>query len=413
MKNNSSAISKSDAGLSRLINKETKRQQETLNLIASENFAPVPVRELVGSVLANKYSEGYPGRRYYPGNAVVDEIEVLAQRRALAAFKLGSNWHANVQPYSGSPANLAVYLGLMKPGEKLLGMALSAGGHLTHGHKVNASGIIFKSVSYGVDPKTGLIDYREVEHIAKREKPKIIVSGLTAYPRTIDFKKFGAIAEKVGAWHLADISHIAGLVAAGLHQPPFLYADVVTTTTHKILRGPRGAVIFVKKELAEKIDRAVFPGLQGGPHDNVTAAIAYTFGQAATAGYKNYAKLVLENAKALARVLHKEGFTLATGGTDNHLLLLDLRPLGLSGQEAERTLERAGIIANRNSLPGDTSPFKPSGIRLGTPALTTRGLKPHDMARVARWISRLLIGDENLGKVGREVKNFLIKYPIA
>ena len=407
------SANKKDHILAKLVAAEDKRQAETLDLIPSENIAPRAVREFVGSVLMNKYSEGYPGKRYYPGNAIVDEIEILAQSRALKAFRLNANWQVNVQPYSGSPANLAVYLGLMKPGEKLLGMALSAGGHLTHGHKVSASGIIFKSVSYGVDPKTGLIDYREVERIAKSEKPKIIISGLTAYPRRIDFEKFGRIAKKVGAYHVADISHIAGLVAAGLHQSPFPYADVVTTTTHKILRGTRGAVIFAKKELAEKIDRAVFPGLQGGPHDNVTAAIAYAFGQAATAGYKKYAKLVLENAKELVRVLKKEGFTLATGGTDNHLLLLDLRPLGLAGTDAEKYLERAGIIANRNSLPGDISPFRPSGIRLGTPAITTRGLKPHDMARVARWISRIFISGENPEAVGCEVKRFLIKYPIA
>ena len=407
------SANKKDHILAKLVAAEDKRQAETLDLIPSENIAPRAVREFVGSVLMNKYSEGYPGKRYYPGNAIVDEIEILAQSRALKAFRLNANWQVNVQPYSGSTANLAVYLGLMKPGEKLLGMALSAGGHLTHGHKVSASGIIFKSVSYGVDPKTGLIDYREVERIAKSEKPKIIISGLTAYPRRIDFEKFGRIAKKVGAYHVADISHIAGLISAGLHQSPFPYADVVTTTTHKILRGPRSAVIFSRKELAERIDRAVFPGLQGGPHDNVTAAIAYAFGQAATAGYKKYAKLVLENAKELVRVLKKEGFTLATGGTDNHLLLLDLRPLGLAGTDAEKYLERAGIIANRNSLPGDISPFRPSGIRLGTPAITTRGLKPHDMARVARWISRIFISGENPEAVGCEVKRFLIKYPIA
>src|SRR3989344_342163 len=398
--------------LTKLVAAEEKRQAETLDLIPSENIAPRAVRELVGSVLMNKYSEGYPGKRYYPGNAFFDKIELLAQKRACKAFRLNARWQVNVQPYSGSPANLAVYLGLMKPSEKLLGMALSAGGHLTHGHKVSASGIIFKSVSYGVDPKTDLIDYKEVERIAKREKPKVIVSGLTAYPRAIDFAQFGRIAKKVGAYHVADISHIAGLVAAGLHQSPFPYADVVTTTTHKILRGPRGAIIFSRKELAERIDRAVFPGLQGGPHDNVTAAIAYTFGQVATASYKKYAKLVLENAKALARVLQKEGFTLATGGTDNHLMLIDLRPLGLAGTDAAKYLERAGIIANRNSLPGDISPFSPSGLRLGTPAVTARGLEPKEMQKIADWISRLLIGGENPEAVRREVRVLLKKFPM-
>ncbi|OHA01359.1 MAG: serine hydroxymethyltransferase [Candidatus Sungbacteria bacterium RIFCSPHIGHO2_02_FULL_49_12] len=406
-------IKRSDLALARLLRAEEFRQARSLDLIASENFASAEVRLLVGSVLMNKYSEGYPGKRYYPGNAIVDQVETLAIERAKKSFGLGKNWHANVQPYSGSPANIAVYLGLAKPGDKILGMRLAAGGHLTHGHKVNASGIFFNSVSYEVNQSTGLINYKEVERIAVKEKPRVIVSGLTAYPRRIDFRKFGAIAKKVGSYHLADISHIAGLVAAGLHPSPFLHADVVTTTTHKILRGPRGAVIFCKKELAEKIDRAVFPGLQGGPHDNTTAAVAYTFGRVATPAYRAYAKHVLENAKTLARVLIKEGFVLATGGTDNHMLLLDLKPLGISGLDAEKFLECAGIIANRNSLPGDASPFRPSGIRMGTPAITTRGMKSEDMVTIATWISRILIGGENPEKVGREIQTFLKKFPVS
>ncbi|MBI2097117.1 MAG: serine hydroxymethyltransferase [Candidatus Sungbacteria bacterium] len=418
----SKRLKKADPAVANILAQEILRQEETLDLIASENIASPEVRELVGSVLANKYSEGYPGRRYYPGNVNVDAIETLAQNRARKAFHLNQAWHVNVQSYSGSPANIAVFLGLMKPGEKLMGMALASGGHLTHGHKVSASGILFRSVAYGVDQKTGLIDYNEVERIAQKEKPRLIVSGLTAYPRAIDFKKFGAIAKKVGAYHVADISHIAGLIAAGLHPSPFPYADVVTTTTHKILRGPRGAVIFTKQQaisnkrhganISDKIDRAVFPGLQGGPHDNVTAAIAYTFGRVATPAYKKYARLVLENAKALAQVLIEEGFTLVTGGTANHMMLLDLRPLGLNGFEAEKLLERTGIIANRNSIPGDASPFRPSGIRLGTPAITTRGLRPRHMPQIAQWFSRVLIGGENPEKVGREVKKFLTKLPV-
>src|SRR3989344_2313273 len=406
-------IKRSDPALARLLRAEELRQARSLDLIASENFASAEVRFLVGSVLMNKYSEGYPGKRYYPGNSVIDQVETLAIERAKKSFGLGKSWHANVQPYSGSPANIAAYLCLMKPGDKVLGMQLASGGHLTHGHKDNASGIFFHSVSYGVNQKTGLIVYKEVEQIAVKEKPRVIVSGLTAYPRQIDFKKFGAIAKKVGSYHLADISHIAGLVAAGLHPSPFLHADVVTTTTHKILRGPRGAVIFCKKELAEKIDRAVFPGLQGGPHDNATAAIAYAFGQVATPRYRAYAKAVLENTKALSRVLIKEGFALATGGTDNHMLLLDLKPLGMSGMDGEKLLERAGIVANRNSLLGDASPFRPSGIRMGAPAITTRGMKPSDMARIASWISRILIDHENPEKVGFEVRAFLKKFPIS
>src|SRR3989344_2232804 len=404
---------KTDAALARLLAKEEKRQLETIDLIPSENFADPNVRALEGSVFMNKYSEGYSGRRYYPGNIVVDELENLAISRARKAFGLDKNWHVNVQPYSGSPANLAVYLGLLRPGEKILGMSLADGGHLTHGHKVNASGIIFKSIGYCVDIITGLIDYREIERLANKEKPRIVVSGLTAYPRRLDFKKFGQIAKKVGAYHLADISHISGLISAGLHPSPFPYADVVTTTTHKILRGPRGAVIFCKKELAEKIDPAVFPRLQGGPHDNTTAAVAYAFGQVATPRYRAYAKAVLENTKALSRVLIKEGFALATGGTDNHMLLLDLKPLGMSGMDGEKLLERAGIIANRNSLLGDAAPFRPSGIRMGAPAITTRGMKPSDMARIASWISRILIDHENPEKVGFEVRAFLKKFPIS
>ncbi|MBI3627747.1 MAG: serine hydroxymethyltransferase [Candidatus Sungbacteria bacterium] len=403
---------KHDKELEKLIAAEKYRQATTIDLIPSENLAPLAVREIVSSVLMNKYSEGYPGRRYYPGNAIIDQIELLAQNRAKKLFKLRGAWHVNVQPYSGSPANMAVYLGLLNFGDTILGMQLSAGGHLTHGHKVNFSGMAYKSVSYGVDSKTDLLDYNEILKIARRVKPKIIISGLTAYPRTIDFKKFGEIAADVRALHLADISHIAGLVAAGLHVSPFPYADVVTMTTHKILRGPRGAVIFAKSNLAEKINRAVFPGIQGGPHDNTTAAIAYTLKAAAEPRYKVYAKKVVANANVLAHALKKEGFSLVTGGTDNHLLLIDLSPLGMTGKDAETRLEKSSIIANRNTVPGDEKAFNPSGIRMGTPAVTTRGMGVRDMRQVAEWIRRAVIDKENPASISREIKSFLKKFPV-
>lgn len=402
---------KSDPKLERLVSLEERRQVETIDLIPSENFAYAGVRELSGSVLANKYSEGYPGKRYYPGNRFIDEIERLAEERGRRAFHLGKDWRVNVQPYSGSPANIAVYLGLMELGDVILGMDLAAGGHLTHGHKVNFSGRGFRSVSYGIG-SDGLIDYNALEKIAIRMQPKVIVSGLTAYPRAIDFARIGKIAERVRAYHVADISHISGLVSAGLHPSPFACADVVTTTTHKMLRGPRGAVIFSKAALSDSIDRAVFPGLQGGPHDNTTAGIAYTFGQVMKPQYKSYAKQILKNANALAEALIKEGFALVTGGTDNHLMLIDLRPLSLDGKTAETLLEEAGIIANRNSIPGDAKPLNPSGLRLGTPAITARGLKERDVAVIARWISRILIKKEKPPKIGKEVKSFLKRFPI-
>lgn len=427
-----------DTELASLVAKEETRQRDTLDLIASENLAPAAVRDLLGSVLTNKYSEGYPGRRYYPGNACVDQIEELAIRRARKAFKISSEWRVNVQPYSGSPANIAVYFALLdfacppklgerRRGDTLMGMELAAGGHLTHGHKVNFSGKAYRAVSYGVNPRTGLIDYDEVERLARKAEPKLIVSGLTAYPRTVDFKRFGRIAKSVGAYHMADISHIAGLVAAGLHPSPFPYADVVTTTTHKILRGPRGAVIFSRTDrlaksdvksqmpevsIAEAIDKAVFPGLQGGPHDNVTAAIAYMFGQASAPKFRQYAKRVVENAAALAAALKKRGFIIVTGGTDNHLMLIDLKKQRIDGLQAEKLLEQAGVIANRNTIPGDKSPFRPSGVRIGTPAITTRGLTAKDMPRVAEWICRVLVKRERPERVVAEIKSFLARYPI-
>lgn len=394
-----------------LIAQEEKRQEETLNLIASENIASGEVLAAAGSPLMNKYSEGYPGKRYYPGNEYYDEIERIAQERALKVFGLSPRvWRVNVQPYSGSPANLAIYAALMPKGGTLMGMALASGGHLTHGHKVSLTGHWWRAVQYGVDPKTELIDYAAVAKLARKTRPQVIVSGFTAYPRRVDFKKFGEIAKRVHAYHVADISHIAGLVAAGVHPSPFPYADVVMTTTHKTLRGPRGAVIICRKELAEKVDKAVFPGLQGGPHGNVTAAKAVAFFEALHPSFRVYARQVVRNARALAYELERLGARIVAGGTDTHLLLLDARSFGLDGMTAERRLEEVGIIANRNSIPGDTSPFKPSGLRLGTPTLTTRGMKEKEMRQVAGLIVRALTA-KTLDGVKREVLALCKRFP--
>ena len=376
-----------DKAIEKLITLEAKRQRESLDLIASENLASHDVLQPLGTILSNKYSEGYPGRRYYPGNIYYDKIERLAQERALKLFKLNpKNWSVNVQPYSGSPANLAVYVGLSKPGDTIMGMKLAAGGHLTHGHKVSATGMFYNSVQYGVDVKTGLVNFDELLRLARKEKPKVLVSGFTAYPRRFNFKKFGEIAKEVGAYHFADMSHIAGLVAGGAHLSPFPHADVVMTTTHKSLRGPRGAMLFSRAEISKKIDKAVFPGLQGGPHNNTTAAMAVAFREALRPEFKIYAKQIVKNAKALAEELKALGFELVSGGTDTHLILTDMRAFDMNGSTAEERLEKVNIIANRNSVPGDPSPFKPSGVRMGTPTLTTRGMKEREMRLVANLI---------------------------
>ena len=422
-----------DAPLNDLLKKEIRRQETTINLIASENYASPEVLRFLGSPLTNKYSEGYPEKRYYPGNVYCDAIEKLAQERALKVFRLkAGSWSVNVQPYSGSPANLAIYFALLnapspdagkrKFKSDILGFSLSSGGHLTHGHKANFSGKIFKSVQYGADPKSGLIDYEKLAALAKKHRPKIIVSGATAYPRKIDFRKIGAITESVGAYHLADISHIAGLVSAGLHPSPFPHCDVVMTTIHKTLRGPRAAAIFSRKSatgerraaISDLIDRAVFPGTQGGPHDNAVAAMARAFGEALTPAFKKYQKQIVKNAAALADSLQKSGFRLVSGGTDNHLLLIDLKNLGMDGLTAERRLEKSGITANRNALFGDASPFRPSGIRLGTPAVTTRGMKEKEMEKIGGWIRGILTGENRPGavkiEVGKMLKNFPLPY---
>ncbi len=393
-----------DKILEKLIETEEKRQTTTINLIASENYVSSEMRGVLGSVLTNKYSEGYPGKRYYSGNNVYDRIELLAIERLKKLFKLNNDWHVNVQPYSGSSANLAIYFSLMRPGETLMGMSLSAGGHLTHGHKVNFSGLYYKSVQYGVDPETGLINYSDVEKIAAEQQPRVIISGASSYPRKIDFSQFGRISKKVSAFHVADISHIAGLIIAGVHPSPFTDADVVMTTTHKTLRGPRSAVIFCKKDLADRIDRAVFPGLQGGPHNQEIAAKALMAFEAGHASFKNYGKQIVKNAKKLAEALIARNFTLITGGTDNHIILLDCKSFDSDGLKSQNLLEEAGIMTNRNALIGDASPFYPTGLRLGTPAVTTQGMKEAEMEKIADWFERILIKKEKPSKIKKEVE---------
>lgn len=416
-------LKKTDKKLYQLVTQELKRQKQTINLIASENFVPEVFFEILGSPLTNKYSEGYPHKRYYPGNVYYDKIEELAQQRALQAFKLNpEKWSVNVQPYSGSPANLEVYNALLQPGDVLMGMSLTSGGHLTHGHKANLSGKLYQSIQYNLNSQTELIDYQEIEKLAQKYHPKIIVSGLTSYPRKIDFNKISEIAHRSGAYSLADISHVAGLVLAGLYPNPFTSCDIVTTTIHKTLRGPRGAIIFINKEsfLAQKnkidlenaINKSVFPQMQGGPHNNVTAAIALTFKLAQAQSFKNYQKQILKNSRALAEALKKLGFRLVTNGTDNHLMIVDLRSNGLSGMEAENLLEQAGIIANRNVVVGDMSPFHPSGIRIGTPAVTTRGMKEKEMKKIAELISRVLIKKEKPVIIKKEIKKLCSKFSI-
>jgi len=373
-----------DPEIYKLIKDEERYQLESIRLIPSENYVSRAVLEATGSVLTNKYSEGYPGRRYYEGQRYVDQIESTVIERAKSLF--GAE-HANVQPYSGSPANLAVYFAMLKPGDTLMGLALPHGGHLTHGWNVSITGIFWKPVHYLVDRETQRIDYDAVREMARRERPKMIVTGATAYPRQFDFAIFGEIAREVGALLLADISHIAGLIVGGVHPSPIPHADIVTTTTHKTLRGPRGAMILCRKEFAEKIDKAVFPGLQGGPHNHTTAAIGVALREAASPAFKEYAHQIVRNARALADELNGRGFKLISGGTDNHLILIDLSNKGVIGKSAARALDRAGIVCNYNTVPYDSrKPFSPSGIRLGTPAVTSRGMGEAEMKQIGAWI---------------------------
>lgn len=436
------ALKKTDPQIYDLVKQEEKRQKEVLEMIPSENYASQAVMEALGTVLTNKYSEGYPKRRYYQGNSVADSVELLAQERAKALFGVP---YVNVQPLSGSPANTAVFFATLKQGETLMGLKLAFGGHLTHGLPLNVSGTFYRAVQYELT-KEGLLDYAAIEKLAVKEKPKLIICGFTAYPRLIDFAKFAKIADKVGALLMADISHITGLIVAGEHPNPVPYVDIITTTTHKTLRGPRGALIMVTEkglqknpDLPKRIDSAIIPGLQGGPHDNQTAAIAVALKEASTASFKTYGRQIVTNSKALAKALTSYGFDLVSGGSDNHLILIDLQNKKINGAVAALALETAGIVLNKNGVPFDPMPpFYPSGIRLGTPAITTRGMKEKEMKQIAAWINQALeevsgvelptdkeerkvfwkkckqeiAENKKLLALAKEVKQFCIKFPV-
>jgi glycine hydroxymethyltransferase len=392
---------------------ERDRQLSTLELIASENFASDAVLEAMGSVMTNKYAEGLPGKRYYGGCEFVDVVEILAIERLKRLF--GAD-HANVQAHSGASANLAAYLAAANAGDTLLGMSLAHGGHLTHGHPVSVSGKLFKAVQYGVKPEDGRIDYDQVDALAREHRPRLIVAGASAYPRVIDFERFAKISAEVGATFVVDMAHIAGLVAAGLHPSPVPHADLVTSTTHKTLRGPRGGFVLAKKEYAEKLDKSVFPGLQGGPLMHVIAAKAVCFGEALTDGFKAYQQRVIENARTLADELMKKGFDLVSGGTDNHLMLVDLRARQLTGKVAEEALHRAHITVNKNAVPNDPQkPWVTSGIRIGTPALTTRGFGTEEMRQIAGWMAQVLDAPDDAARatqIGRDVKALGARFPL-
>ncbi|GDY30761.1 serine hydroxymethyltransferase [Gandjariella thermophila] len=408
-------LAQADPEVARLVEAEAKRQYEKIRLIPSENYVSAAVLEATGTVLTNKYSEGYAGRRYYEGQQLIDPLETLAVERARAVFGVD---HANVQPYSGSPANLAVYLAFCQPGETVMGMALPMGGHLTHGWNVSATGRWFRSVQYGVRKETGRIDMDEVRELALRERPKLIFCGGTAIPRTIDFAAFAEVAREVDAILVADIAHIAGLIAGGAHPSPVGHAQVISTTTHKTLRGPRGAMLMSDAEHAKALDKAVFPGLQGGPHNHTTAAIAVALGEAAQPAFRDYAHAVVANARALAEALLERGYDLVSGGTDNHLILVDLTNRGIGGKPAAQALDRAGIELNYNTVPYDPrKPFDPSGIRLGTPAITTRGLGVEQMPTIAGWIDRAIRAtaeedEASIERIATEVRELLDAYPM-
>lgn len=402
-------VRKEDSEIADIIALEEKRQLEKIELIASENFVSPAVMATMGSVLTNKYAEGYPGKRYYGGCEYVDMAENLAIERAKKLF--GAD-HANVQPHSGAQANTAVYFAVLKPGDTIMGMDLSHGGHLTHGSPVNISGSYFNIVSYGVEKESERIDYDKLRETALREKPKMIVAGASAYPREIDFKIFREIADEIGAYFMVDMAHIAGLVAAGLHQNPVEYADFVTTTTHKTLRGPRGGMILCKEEYAAAVNKAIFPGTQGGPLMHVIAAKAVAFKEALMPEFKEYQKQIIKNAKALSNALQEKGFRIVSGGTDNHLMLIDLSAQNLTGKEAETMLDEANVTVNKNTIPFETkSPFVTSGIRVGTPASTTRGMKEEEMKEIAEIISLVLI-DKNSEEAMKKVKNLTKKFPL-
>ena len=407
-------LSTTDPEIASLVDAEAERQSQKIRLIPSENYVSKAVLEATGTVLTNKYSEGYPGRRYYEGQQVIDQVETIAIERAKALFGVE---HANVQPYSGSPANLAVYFAFVKPGDKVMGMALPMGGHLTHGAPPTLSGKWLHPVQYGVRKETGRVDMDEVRDLAKTERPKVIVCGGTAIPRTIDFPAFASIAEEVNAILLADIAHIAGLVAGGAHPTPVGHAPVITTTTHKTLRGPRGAMILTTAEHAKKIDSAIMPGLQGGPHNHTTAAIAVALKEAAQPEFKSYAQNIVSNAKVLAEELMARGFDLISGGTDNHLILIDLTNKGVRGKPAAKALDRAGLELNFNAVPFDPRPpANPSGLRIGTPSVTSRGMGPNEMREIARWmdegVEAAKIEDEAaIERIFGEVKELTQNFP--
>lgn len=403
-------LEKHDPEVMKVIEMEKNRQTHHIELIASENFVSPQVMEAAGSYLTNKYAEGYPGKRYYGGCEFVDMVEDIARDRLKKLFNAE---HANVQPHSGSNANVGVYFAVLKPGDKVLGMNLSQGGHLTHGSPVNISGTYFNFVDYGVNKETETIDYDEVREIALREKPKLIVAGASAYPRAINFAKFREIADEVGAYLMVDMAHIAGLVAAGLHESPVPYADFVTTTTHKTLRGPRGGAILCKQEYAKKIDKSIFPGIQGGPLMHIIAAKAVAFGEALQDDFKKYQQQTINNAKALAEGLLNNGLRLVSGGTDNHLILIDVRTRGLTGKKAEALLEEIGVATNKNTIPFDPeSPMVTSGVRIGTPAMTTRGMKEEDMVEIANIISLALDEKNDRDSIRARVAKLCDKYPL-
>lgn len=395
-----------------LIKQEEQRQSDKVRLIASENYVSAAILQATGSILTNKYSEGYIGKRYYEGQQIIDQVESLAIQRAKDLF--GAD-HVNVQPYSGSPANLAVYLAFLSPGDTILGMALPHGGHLTHGARVSISGKYFKAESYGLNAKTGLLDYDSVRQKAHECSPKIIIAGHSAYPRFIDFEIFRDIADEVGALLMVDMAHFAGLVAGGVHPSPVPHADIVTTTTHKSLRGPRGAMIMCRQQYGAAIDKAVFPGIQGGPHNHTTAAMAIALKEAQSDEFKEYTRQIVTNGSVLADTLNKWNFDLVTGGTDNHLLVVDLTSKGVTGKTAAKALDLAGLVVNYNAVPFDPrKPFDPSGIRMGTPAVTSRGFKEREMIQVGEWINAVVSEPENerlIGEIAGDVASFCKDFP--
>ncbi len=396
-----------------IVRRETKRQTEEIEMIASENYVSKAVLETMGTVLTNKYSEGYPGKRYYGGNQIIDDVENIAIERAKKLFDAE---HVNVQPLSGSPANAAVYFAFLKPGDKVLGLKLDHGGHLSHGHPINFSGMLYDFVQYEVNSETGKVDMDKVAEVARREKPKMIVAGYSAYSREIEWKKFKEIADEVGAFTFADIAHTAGLIAAGEMDNPVPFFDVVSTTTHKTLRGPRGAMIMCKNEYAPKIDKAVFPGMQGGPHDHITAAKAVAFGEALNPEFKDYAKQTIKNCKTLSKNLKDMGYKIISDGTDNHLIVVDMTSKNIKGKDVEIILDKIGISVSRSTIPNDPNPpMNPSGVRFGTPALTTRGMKEKEIEIISSWINKAIENKDNedvLNNIKKEVEEMCGNFPI-